>query len=148
MLYFQLCRALSEVLHPSTWPMHEPAVIPAKMLDCIARLFLPPPPSASPASSSPAGSSASGAVEVTVGHIPLVNGMANGVVASGLVGSGVEEMVGEGEQEGEEEEELEVVNPESLIRMQVRSYVCNPHVAVRACELVSDDGSIATAFRS
>ena len=83
-----------------------------------------------------------------MGHIPLVNGMANGVVASGLVGSGVEEMVGEGEQEGEEEEELEVVNPESLIRMQVRSYVCNPHVAVRACELVSDDGSIATAFRS
>ncbi|CAI5497935.1 unnamed protein product [Closterium sp. Naga37s-1] len=41
LLYFQVCRAVSEVLHPSTWPMNQSAAVPKRLLERLIDLITP-----------------------------------------------------------------------------------------------------------
>ncbi|CAI5469709.1 unnamed protein product [Closterium sp. Yama58-4] len=41
LLYFQVCRAISEVLHPSTWPMNQSAAVPKRLLERLIDLITP-----------------------------------------------------------------------------------------------------------
>ncbi|CAI7878212.1 unnamed protein product [Closterium sp. NIES-53] len=41
LLYFQVCRAVSEVLHPSTWPMNQSAAVPKRLLERLIDLIAP-----------------------------------------------------------------------------------------------------------
>ncbi|CAI5481230.1 unnamed protein product [Closterium sp. Yama58-4] len=41
LLFFQVCRAVSEVLHPSTWPMNQSAAVPKRLLERLIDLITP-----------------------------------------------------------------------------------------------------------
>lgn len=117
MIYYQACRGLAEVLHPSTWPMNEAAKIPKRLIQRLLELLSLEPQLPLKTQKSAEGTptpTEDGAAPVTP---PVTEGNEEG---AGKDGGNEEE--GDDDEEDDEDDgpEAEPVTQEDLIRSQVQ----------------------------